>query len=188
MTSHVTHEVRGLGDLPEGRKERIARRIAGLYVTDSQFRAAESDAAVIEAARRPGLRLAQILQTMVDGYEDRPALGERAREFVVDPATGRTSARLLPRFTTVTYRDVWERVRAIATAWRNDPVHPVNPEDAVAIVGFASAEYLIVDLACNYLGLVSVPLQHNRRCHGGDRARSACLCRPAQQRAEAGTG
>ena len=161
MTSDVTHEIAGLGDLPEGRKERLARRIADLYVNDSQFRAAQPDAAVIEAARRPGLRLAQILQTLADGYKDRPALGERAREFVVDPATGRSSARLLPRFKTVTYRDVWERVRAIATAWRNDPVHPVNPGDSVAIVGFASAEYLIVDLACNYLGLVSVPLQHN---------------------------
>ena len=28
-------------------------------------------------------------------------------------------------------------------------------------MGFASPEYLIVDLACAYLGLVSVPLQHN---------------------------
>ena len=161
MTSDVTHEVPGLGDLPDGREERLARRIADLYADDPQFRAAEPDAAVIAAARRPGLRLAQILQTLADGFKDRPALGERVREFVVDPATGRTSARLLPRFATVTYRDVWERIGAIATAWRNDPVHPVNPRDSVAIVGFASADYLIVDLACHYLGLVSVPLQHN---------------------------
>jgi fatty acid CoA ligase FadD9 len=125
MTSDVSHELRGLGDLPEGRQERLARRIADLYANDPQFRAAEPDVGVIEAARRPGLRLAQILQTLADGYRDRPALGERAREFAVDPVTGRTSARLLPRFTTITYRDVWERVRAIATAWHNDPIHPV---------------------------------------------------------------
>ena len=161
MTSDVTDEVAGLGDLPEGRNDRLARRVADLFVNDAQFRAARPDAAVIEAARRPGLRLAQILQTLADAYKDRPALGERAREFVVDPVTGRSSARRLPRFATITYRDVWEQVRAIATSWRNDPAYAVNAGDCVAIVGFASAEYLIVDLACAYLGLVSVPLQHN---------------------------
>ncbi|HET6736045.1 AMP-binding protein, partial [Mycobacterium sp.] len=161
MTSDVSHELRGLGDLPEGRQERLARRIADLYANDRQFLAAEPDVAVIEAARTPGLRLTQILQTLAEGYRDRPALGERAREFVVDPVTGRTSARLLGKFATITYRDVWERVRAIATAWHNDPIHPVRPGDFVATIGFASAEYLIVDLACAYLGLVSVPLQHN---------------------------
>jgi fatty acid CoA ligase FadD9 len=161
MTSDVSHEVRSLGDLPEGRHERLARRIADLYAGDPQFRAAEPDAAVIEAARRPGLRLAEILQTLAQGYGHRPALGERAREYVVDPATGRTSARLLPRFTTISYRDMWARVRALATAWHNDPLHPLRTGDVVATVGFASPEYLIVDLACAYLGLVSVPLQHN---------------------------
>ncbi|HJR89227.1 MAG TPA: AMP-binding protein, partial [Aeromicrobium sp.] len=161
MTSDVSHELPGLGDLPEGRQERLARRIADLYANDPQFRAAEPDRAVIEAARQPGLRLAQILQKLAEGYRDRPALGERAREFVVDPATGRTSAHLLGKFETITYRDVWERVRAIATAWRNDPIEPVRPGDFVATIGFASPEYLTVDLACAYLGLVSVPLQHN---------------------------
>ncbi len=44
---------------------------------------------------------------------------------------------------------------------RNDYTAPVNPGDFVATIGFASPEYLTVDLACAYLGLVSVPLQHN---------------------------
>ena len=35
------------------------------------------------------------------------------------------------------------------------------PGDFVATVGFASPEYLTVDLVCGYLGLVAVPLQHN---------------------------
>jgi fatty acid CoA ligase FadD9 len=161
VTSDVSQEVGGRNDLPEGRDERLASRIAELYATDPQFRAAEPDRDVIEAARRPGLRLAEILETLAEGYGNRPALGERAREFRTDPVTGRTSARLLPRFETISYRDVWARVRAIATAWRNDPDHPVSPGDFVATVGFASPEYLIVDLACAHLGLVSVPLQHN---------------------------
>lgn len=35
------------------------------------------------------------------------------------------------------------------------------PGDFVATVGFASADYLTLDLVCGYLGLVAVPLQHN---------------------------
>jgi fatty acid CoA ligase FadD9 len=141
--------------------ERLARRIAELYDTDQQFRAADPIASVIEAARRPGLRLAEVLQTLVEGYPDRPALGYRARELTTDPGTGRTSARLLPRFDTISYRDLWARVSAVAAAWRNDPDYPLNPGDFVATVGFASPDYLTVDLVCAYLGLVSVPLQHN---------------------------
>ena len=37
----------------------------------------------------------------------------------------------------------------------------MEPGDFVATVGFASPEYLTVDLVCAYLGLVAVPLQHN---------------------------
>jgi fatty acid CoA ligase FadD9 len=138
-----------------------ASRTEALYADDAQFAAARPDPTVIEAARRPGLRLAEILQTFVDGYADRPALGQRARARATDPATGRTSAHLLPRFETISYRDLWDRVRSLATALRHHPTHPVNPGDFVATVGFASPDYLTVDLACAYLGLVSVPLQHN---------------------------
>jgi fatty acid CoA ligase FadD9 len=116
---------------------------------------------VIDAARRPGLRLAPILQTLVEGYADRPALGQRARELVLDPATGRTTTRLLPSFETISYGDMWTRVRAVSTAWRHDETSPVNPGDFVATVGFAGPDYLTVDLVCAYLGLVSVPLQHS---------------------------
>jgi fatty acid CoA ligase FadD9 len=141
--------------------DRLAGRIAHLYATDPQFRAAEPILAVGEAARRPGMRLAPALRTLVVGYADRPALGQRARELVVDPTTGRTSLRLLPRFDTISYLNMWVRVNAVASAWRQDVRHPVTPGDFVAIVGFASREYLMVDLVCAYLGLVSVPLQHN---------------------------
>jgi fatty acid CoA ligase FadD9 len=138
--------------------ERIARRIASLYANDRQFAAATPDPTVIEAARRPGLRLAEVLQTFVDGYADRPALGQRMRELVTDPVTGRTSAGLLPRFETVSYRQLWARVQAIASAW--DQHGAIASGDFVATIGFASPDYLTVDLVCSYLGLVSVPLQH----------------------------
>ena len=66
-----------------------------------------------------------MLQTLVDGYADRPALGHRARELVTDSTTGRISMRLLPSFETISYRDVWDRVAAlIATALRDDSTPP----------------------------------------------------------------
>jgi fatty acid CoA ligase FadD9 len=144
-----------------GLDERIARRIAELSAGDEQIRDAMPKPEVVEAARRPGLRLPQVLEAYARGYGDRPALGWRAHTLTTDPETGRTISQLLPRFETIGYGDLWANVRAVATAWRQDPVRPVAPGDFVATVGFASADYLTVDLVCGYLGLVAVPLQHN---------------------------
>ncbi|MCV7199217.1 carboxylic acid reductase [Mycobacterium angelicum] len=124
-------------------------------------RLANPDAAIRAAIRQPGLRLNQIIETLVKGYADRPALGWRARSLTTDRATGRTIAQLAPSFDTISYGDLWVNVQAIASAWRSDPVNPANPGDFVATVGFASADYLTLDLVCGYLGLVTVPLQHN---------------------------
>ena len=159
----VTNEERNdaTTHLEETRDDGLARRIAELNANDPQFRKAQPIPEVIDAARRPGLRLAEILQTLAYGYADRPALGQRARELVTDSITGRTTTHLLPGFETIGYRDLWKRVGAIATALRNHSTDPVNPGDFVATIGFASPDYLTVDLACAYLGLVSVPLQHN---------------------------
>ena len=138
-----------------------AERLEQFDADDEQFRNTKPDAAIRSAARRPTLRLPEVMETLVQGYADRPALGWRARSLATDPETGRTATQLLPRFDTITYRDLWANVRAIAAAWRQDADNPVAPGDFVATVGFASPEYLTVDLVCGYLGLVAVPLQHN---------------------------
>ena len=150
-----------LADESRTQRERVSQRIERLYADDEQFRSATPDLPLQEAARRPGLRLPQILEMFVEGYADRPALGWRARSLTTDPATGRSVARLLPRFDTITYRELWANVRAIASAWRHDEANPVAPGDFVGTLGFASPEYLTLDLVCGYLGLVAVPLQHN---------------------------
>ena len=144
----------------EAQREPVAERIQRLYAEDEQFRNAKPDVALMQAAREPGLRFPQILQMFVEGYADRPALGWRAHSLITDPATGRTTAQLLPRFDTITYRELWDNVRAIAAAWRHDAANPAAPGDFVATIGFASPEYLTVDLVSAYLGLVAVPLQH----------------------------
>src|SRR5690242_12054695 len=158
----IDTERRGEGDLAGGdQPRRIAQRIAELDADDSQFRAAWPDVSVLEAVRAKDLRLVQVLETLVEGYANRPALGRRGRDLVLNPSTGRKTTRLLPSFDTITYGEMWSRVRAIASALANDPCHSVRPGDFVVTIGFASPEYLIIDLVCAYLGLVSVPLQHN---------------------------
>ena len=82
MTIDERQDVEDLTAAADMREERLSRRIADLYAGVRQFATAKPDPAVVEAARRPGVRLAEILQPFVDGYADRPALGYRAREFV----------------------------------------------------------------------------------------------------------
>jgi fatty acid CoA ligase FadD9 len=138
------------------REERLARRIAALYATDQQFADARPSEAISAAIGQPGLRLPQVLRTAMEGYADRPALGQRAVRLVDDPETGRTSVELLPRFETITYREVWDRVDAIATSVAGDRV---RPGDRVCVLGFTSVDYTTIDMALVQLGAVSVPLQ-----------------------------
>lgn len=138
------------------REERFARRVADLYSSDQQFAQARPSRAVTEAIERPRLRLAEIVRTVMAGYADRPALGHRAVQVVTDPATGRTSLELLPRLDTVTYRELWDRASAVASALAGDPV---RPGDRVGVLGFTSVDYTTIDLALGQLGAVAVPLQ-----------------------------
>lgn len=138
------------------RDVRLERRIADLNASDPQFAAAVPDTAISAAIGRPGLGLPELVQTVFAGYADRPALGARAVEFTTDPGTGRTTAELLPRYDTITYRELSERVHAITNALAGDPV---RQGDRVALLGFTSVDYTSVDLALIGLGAVSVPLQ-----------------------------
>src|ERR1700690_3735602 len=134
MTTDVRSEVANPPGSSDSRAERRARRVAQLYASDPQFQAAEPIPDVIDAARRPGPRLPEVIETLVEGYADRPELGQRARELVLDPATGRTTTRLLPTFETISYGELWATVHEVAAAWRRDETFPLNPGDFVATV------------------------------------------------------
>ncbi|MEZ0353823.1 carboxylic acid reductase [Mycobacterium sp. pR1184] len=138
------------------REERLERRIEALTANDPQFAAAKPDPAVAEALEKSELRLPQVIQTVLDGYADRPALGQRVVEFVKDPKTGRTSAELLPRFETITYRQLSDRVAALGRALSADSV---RVGDRVAVLGFNSVDFTTIDVALAQIGAVSVPLQ-----------------------------
>ena len=140
----------------ESPEERLERRIADMSANDPEFAAARPIETVAAAAQQPEQRLPQTIQTVIDGYADRPALGRRAVEFVTDRATGRTSAQLLPRFETIIYRELGDRVAALASVWADGLV---SPGDRVAVLGFTSVDYTTIDIALGHLGAVSVPLQ-----------------------------
>ncbi|MFA1705066.1 carboxylic acid reductase [Mycobacterium intracellulare] len=136
--------------------EHLDRRIEELIANDPQFAAARPDPAITAATEAPGLRLPQIIRTVLDGYADRPALAQRVVEFVTDAKTGRTTAELLPRFETITYGELGERVSALGRAWAGESV---RPGDRVCVLGFNSVDYATIDIALGTIGAVSVPLQ-----------------------------
>jgi fatty acid CoA ligase FadD9 len=139
--------------------ERVAKNRERLFAEDEQFSAARPDPRVIEMVNRPGVRIAEAMATVLEAYADRPALGERAREIVTDPTTGRSTRRFLPRFDTITYQQLWTRVKAVAADWHHHDSSPVGAGNFVCILGFASIDYTTVKLACIHLGAVVVPLQ-----------------------------
>jgi fatty acid CoA ligase FadD9 len=149
------------GAQTQTRDERIAQRIANLHANDQQFRDARVLATAYAAIQEPCLRLPQIVSRAMEAYTSRPALGRRARELVTNPATGRNAFRLLPEFETISYGKLWTRARALASAWQHDAAAPVLPRDFICIMGFASIDYAVIDLACLHYGVVFVPLQTN---------------------------
>ncbi|MUM20353.1 AMP-binding protein [Mycobacterium sp. CBMA271] len=118
------------------------------------------DVDVMDSLLAPGLRLSQVLHALLSGYADRPVMGFRSRESVVDPATGRTVDRLLPAFQTITYGQLLDDISAILAEWQHG-ANAIAPGDFIATIGFSSPDYVTVDLAALMNGSVSIPLQHN---------------------------
>lgn len=139
-------------------QEQLSLRVEKLRETDPQFRSALPDPEVTKQVLRPGLHLSEAIATLMTGYAERPALGERARELVTDN-DGRTVLRLLPRFDITSYGELWSRTTSVAAAWHHEPAHPVKAGDLVATLGFTSIDYTVLDLAIMILGGVAVPLQ-----------------------------
>jgi fatty acid CoA ligase FadD9 len=142
--------------MPIDVQERLERRTQELTANDPQFAAARPDEAVNAAIQNAGPHLPQVVKAVLEGYSDRPALAQRAVELVKDPQTGRTSAKLLPWFGTVTYGELATRVDALSRALTDGVV---AAGDRVCVLGFTSVDYTSIDIALGVIGAVSVPLQ-----------------------------
>ncbi|MGW2599909.1 carboxylic acid reductase [Streptomyces klenkii] len=136
----------------------IAARVDALHADDPQFARAVPSPSVVEAVRRADGSLIGTISAAMSGYADRPALGRRAERIAEDPATGRRTAELLPHFETVTYAELWQQVGGLAAAWAGCVPGGLRAGDFIGVLGFTSADYATIDLACMYLGAVSVPL------------------------------
>ncbi|MGV4982264.1 carboxylic acid reductase [Streptomyces sp. NRAIS4] len=135
------------------------QRIAGMLRDEPELADRMPLPGVFEETAEYGLRLSEIIKRTLAGYADRPALGERAKEFV--SVAGRTEIRLLPRFDTISYGELWSRLSAVAADWYHHAGHPLRAGDFVTILGFAGTDYTTVDLACSQVGAVAVPLHNN---------------------------
>lgn len=138
--------------------QREMRRIDEMCAIDAQLAAARPDDRVEQLLARPDATSVELLAILADSYAGRTALGHRASDAVTDRATGRTTMRLLPRFDTITYAELWTRVQAVAAEFWHDARDPVRTGDVVATLGFTSADYTVVDLGSLLLGAVIVPL------------------------------
>jgi fatty acid CoA ligase FadD9 len=137
-------------------QEHQERRAADLAANDPEFAAARPDAAVAAAIDAAGTRFPQVTKAVLEGYSDRPALAQRAYESVQDPQTGRTSAKLMPWFSQVTYGELAHRVDELSRALADGLV---SAGDRVTVLGFTSVDYTTIDVALGVIGAVSVPLQ-----------------------------
>ena len=140
-------------------QERLERRAEELAANDPQFAAARPDEAVSAAIQDAGSRLPQVIKAVLEGYSDRPALAQRAVELVKDPQTGRTSAKLLPWFDTVSYGELAARADVVSRALTDGADGTVAAGDRVCVLGFTSVDYTTIDIALGLIGAVSVPLQ-----------------------------
>jgi len=141
--------------------EFVANRIKELTATDAQFRAALPKPNIGADKLRSDLGLAQLVELVMEGYAERPALGVRATELVTDPASGRSARRLLDQFETVSYGELWKRASALGAFWHHDATRPLRANDLMCIIAFAGIDFVTVDLAALRQGIVLVPMQTN---------------------------
>ena len=132
------------------------QRAAKLAANDSEFAAARPDQAVSDAIVAAGPHLPAVVEAVLQGYSDRPALAQRAYELAKDPQTGRTTAKLLPWFDKVTYGELADRVGEVSRALTDGLI---TTGDRVCVLGFTSVDYTTIDIALGVAGAVSVPLQ-----------------------------
>jgi len=149
--------------LDENILKRSNARVAEFSAAEPELADVTPDPAVTEANKRVGLRCIEIVANICGAYAGRQALGQRMYELVADPSTGRMALRYLPAYRTISYRELQDRYQALANSWHAGEQHKVSSGQFVCILGFASTDFVVVDLACFHAGATSVPLQTNMR-------------------------
>ena len=138
--------------------KRYVLRVLDLAKKDPQIGALMPKETVWEAMAVEGLTQDRVIDALLDGYAERPALGERSYKIHKSEETGEKTRQYLPDFNTLTYRELQERIHAIAMAWRTHLDCQVHRDEFVCIMGFADRQFAEIDIACAYAKAVSVPM------------------------------
>lgn len=138
--------------------KRYVTRLLLLAKSDAQLGALTPKREIHEAACEPGLPLDTVVSTFLEGYADRPALGERIYDVRKDAHTGATLRVYRAAFATTSYGELQARVQALAMAWRMHPQCKVKRDDLVCIIGYAGIDFAVIDIACSFAKAVTVPL------------------------------
>lgn len=138
--------------------KRYILRLMDLAQRDRYIGDRMPELSIWDAATKEGLSQDKVIDTFLDGYAERPALGERAYEIQTNETTREKVRQYLPDFDTVTYRELQERIKAVAMAWRTHPQCQVQRDEFVCIMGFADIDFAVIDVACAYAKAITVPM------------------------------
>ncbi|HEY4181389.1 MAG TPA: thioester reductase domain-containing protein [Kofleriaceae bacterium] len=114
-----------------------------MSVSDPQIRDARVTAADTAAIRDGAQFAIELIAAACARYAHRPVFGARAST--------------KEAFVTITYSQLWERVVALATGLNG----VIERGQLVGLLGSCTIDWIVADLACLYVGAVSVPLQTN---------------------------
>lgn len=139
----------------------VADRMRRLLASDHAFAAAVPSPDVAAAIQAADGDLIDTITAAMTGYAQRPALLRRARRVVRDRASGALVHEHLTDVESMSYSELWTRACAFAATVHESRVEarvPESEDDFVAVLGFTSIDYAVVDLGCQRAGSVVVPL------------------------------
>lgn len=138
---------------PISDKKRYVLRLLDLAKKDPQIGALMPIESVRNTACDTKLSLDKVMTTFLDGYAERSALAQRTYEI-----TSKNTRHYLPSYTAITYKVLHERIKAVAMSWRTHPKCQVHRDEFVCIMGFASIDFAVIDMACAYAKAITVPV------------------------------
>ena len=146
-------------DIPSDIASQAIQRSRALIKSDPQLASMMPDMDLFNQLHDSSMPCERMIDEILSAYSGRACLGVRSYDLTEGDVPGQTRRDYAPSFSVKTYGQIRGEIRAIANAWKHVPSVSVNPDEFVAILGFASSDYFSLDCASVYAHAVSVPLQ-----------------------------
>ena len=143
---------------PISPKKKFVLSILDLAKNDPEIGALQPNPELRKAAIVPDMTLDRMIAIYLDGYGDRRAVAERSYEMEA-LEDGKKARKYLPSYTAISYNELSNRIKAVANAWRHHPTFSIQPKEFVAIIGFTSIDFAVLDYACAFAHTVTIPMQ-----------------------------